>query len=137
MIFSVGGGGESYPNIRARRPANNRGSLKKFTSKIPKPSRKSRRITDKQVTTQPRREPNPISETEYVIDKIVSNSINEDPEHPTAEVGEMTFQVRWYGYDADEDTFEPVRHLPRNKIVSYCRRKKMALPPNINEAESG
>ena len=74
---------------------------------------------------------------EYVVDKVVSHSVNTDTQHPTAAVGETTYRVRWYGYGPDEDTFEPIRHLPRNKVVSYYKRRKLSLPVDIHEAIQG
>ncbi len=74
---------------------------------------------------------------EYVMERIVSHGINEDPEHPTAKVGETTYQIRWYGVDKDGDTYEPIQHIPRNKVVSYYRRKQLPLPDNINSAQAG
>ena len=71
------------------------------------------------------------------MDKVVSHGTNEDPHHPTAKVGETTYRVRWYGYGPDEDTFEPIRHLPRNKVVSYYKRRKLSLPEDIQEAVQG
>ncbi len=74
---------------------------------------------------------------EYVVERIISHGINEDPEHPTARVGETTYRVRWYGYEEKDDTYEPVRNLPRNKIVSYHKRKKLRIPENIDSAIAG
>ena len=74
---------------------------------------------------------------EYVIERVVSHGINEDPDHPTASVGETTYQVRWYGLDRDGDTYEPIRHIPRNKIVSYYKRIKEPLPENLDQAQLG
>ena len=74
---------------------------------------------------------------EYVIDRIVGHGINDDKDHPTAKVGEKLFHVRRFGYTNKDDTYEPVRHLPRNKIVSYCKKKKIPLPENINDAQLG
>ena len=74
---------------------------------------------------------------EYVIDRIVSHRRNEDAEHPTAKFGETVYRVRWYGYDKSDDTFEPIRHLPRNKVVSYYKKIRKELPENINQAQLG
>ena len=75
--------------------------------------------------------------SEYVIDRIVSHGINDDTDHPSADVGETTYRIRWYGYSAKDDTYEPIRHLPRNKVVSYYKRKKLPVPNNIEEAQQG
>lgn len=79
----------------------------------------------------------PFHDEEYVIDRIISHGVNTDEEHPSAEVGEVTYRVRWYGYGAADDTYEPIKHLPRNKVISFCKRKKLPLPDNINEAVAG
>ncbi|MEM9094861.1 MAG: chromo domain-containing protein [Pseudomonadota bacterium] len=76
-------------------------------------------------------------EDEYVIDRIVSHGINEDNNHPSAKPGETVYRVRWYGYSASDDTYEPIRHLPRNKVVSYYKRKRLALPTDIGKAQLG
>ena len=82
------------------------------------------------------REPD-IEEQEYVVDRIISHGINQDENHPSAKVGETTYRIRWYGYKPSDDTWEPIHHLPRNKVVSYYKRKKIRLPSNINEAILG
>ena len=60
---------------------------------------------------------------------------NSREEHPSAQVGETTYRVRWYGQDAKGDTFEPIRHIPRNKVISYYKRKKLSLPDDIDQAQ--
>ncbi len=74
---------------------------------------------------------------EYIIDKIVSHAANTNPEHPSAELGETVYRVRWHDYGPEDDTLEPIRHLPRNKVVAYHRSKKMQLPANIGDAQVG
>ena len=71
------------------------------------------------------------------MERIIDHGINEDPEHPSAQVGETTYRVRWYGQDAKGDTFEPIRLIPRNKVISYYMRKKLALPNDIDQAQMG
>lgn len=68
------------------------------------------------------------------MERIVNHEINKNPDHPTADVGENVYRVRWYGNRPEYDTFEPVRNLPRNKIVSYHRRKRLKMSGNIDEA---
>lgn len=63
--------------------------------------------------------------------------MNEDAEHPSAEVGETTYHVRWYDYEPSEDTYEPIKNLPRNQVVSYYKRKKLTLTDNIEKAQLG
>jgi len=90
--------------------------------------------TVQQPENQPERSTN---EQEYVLERVISHGTNEDPDHPTASVGETTYQIRWFGCDKNDDTYEPIRHIPRNKIVSYYKRIKQPLPGNINEAQMG
>ena len=93
-----------------------------------------RSVAEDEDRTQPNTQ---VEDREFVVDRIVSHGINEDAEHPTARVGDTTYRVRWYGFGAEEDTFEPIHHLPRNKLVSYYKRKKLALPVDIHKAVAG
>ena len=77
------------------------------------------------------------SGAEYVIDKVVDHIINEDEGHPHAKHGDMLYKVRWFGYTPEDDTFEPVHHLPRSQVLSYHRRKQMPVPSNIAKAMLG
>ena len=43
---------------------------------------------------------------------------------------EMLFQVNWFGFPPEENTWEPVSSLPRNLVIQYCRRHSIALPNN-------
>ena len=52
---------------------------------------------------------------QYVINKIVDHQ--ESPEG-------RRYRVRWYGYGADEDTYEPSSHLSANFITRYLRSRK-------------
>ena len=74
---------------------------------------------------------------EYVIDNIVSHGINEDSKHPSAKLGETTYRVRWHGYSPSDDTYELIHHLPRNKVVSYYKKKKLQLPSDLDKAQLG
>ena len=76
-------------------------------------------------------------EQEYVMERIISHGINRDTNHPSAKVGEMTYRVRWYGYPPDQDTYEPIRHLPRNHVVRYHKRRRLQSPANLDEAMNG
>ncbi|CAN8071820.1 unnamed protein product [Agarophyton chilense] len=66
---------------------------------------------------------------EFVIDRIVP--------HIYTPEGEVRYQVRWYGFSPDEDTVEPIEHLPRSKVLSYHRRARVTLPPNLDRAQVG
>lgn len=73
----------------------------------------------------------------YVIYQIISHGVNDDQEHPSARPVEPTYRVPWYGFDSDDNTSEPIRHIPRNKIVSYYERIRQPLPDNLDEAQQG
>lgn len=64
---------------------------------------------------------------EFVIDRIVR--------HVYTPVGEIRYQVRWYGYSPENNTIEPTAHPPRSMILSYQRRTPVALPPNLDDAQ--
>ena len=66
---------------------------------------------------------------EYVIDKLVGHEYSSD--------GTLLFQIRWYGYRPEDDTLQPIRDIPRNHVVTYCRRRKLRLPQSIDDAPLG
>ena len=74
---------------------------------------------------------------EFVIDSIVSHKVNKSRRHRYAKQGENLYRVRWYGFDSDDDTWEPIKHLPRSKVLSYCSRMGFETPKNINDAVDG
>lgn len=74
---------------------------------------------------------------EFVIDKVVDHKVNRNRRHKLANVGELLFKVGWYGYEPDKDTWEPVRHLPQGKILSYVKRDKIDVPRKIDHAIDG
>ena len=74
---------------------------------------------------------------QYVIDKIIDHGENDDENHEYAKVGQTLYRVRWYGYTAKDDTWEPVDHLPRSKVLSYCRRRRLEMPGNIDDSMTG
>ena len=51
--------------------------------------------------------------TTAIIDKIVATELRD---------GEQYYKVRWYDRNADADTWEPISHLPRSKILSFHKR---------------
>ena len=55
---------------------------------------------------------------EYVIDRIVDHGFQEE---------KLILKVRWYGYTAEDATWEPIEQLPRSAEVSYFRRKWLPL----------
>ena len=74
---------------------------------------------------------------EFVIDRIISHEQNNDAEHPHAAFDETLYRVRWYGYQAADDTWEPITHLPRSKVISYHKRKRLAIPDDIQRSMTG
>ncbi len=79
-------------------------------------------------------QPRSVSGTEFPIDRIISCHVNTDRNHPAAALNEPVYRVRWTGFDQQHDTYEPVEHLPRNKIVSFHRNNGTTLLHNLNEA---
>ena len=53
-------------------------------------------------------------ESHYIVDHIVS--AHKDRQ------GHIWFRVRWEGYEADEDTYEPEEHLTKEMVHSFYRR---------------
>ena len=81
-------------------------------------------------------EENQASDTaEFTIKKIVNHKRNRSREHQYAKYGETLFRIRWYGYAASADT--PIRHIPRSKVISYSKRRKIPLPDNLDDAIDG
>ena len=74
---------------------------------------------------------------EFVIDKVVDHKVYRNRRHKFANVGELLFKVRWYGYEPADDTWEPIKHLPRSKVLSYVKRAKIDTPENIDHAIDG
>lgn len=66
---------------------------------------------------------------EYVIESI--------RHHGTTEDGELVHKVRWYGFNDADDTWEPLAHSPRSKVLQYYRRKCLPLPKGIEQALPG
>ena len=71
------------------------------------------------------------------MDSIVDDKVNKSRRHRYAKYGETLYRVRWYDCGPEEDTWEPIRHLPRSKVLSYFRRKKRSIPTDIHKANDG
>jgi Chromo (CHRromatin Organisation MOdifier) domain len=56
---------------------------------------------------------------EFVIDKVVGLHKADD--------GTWRYKVRWYGYTAADDTWEPADHLPGNMVRRYHSRVGISL----------
>ena len=80
---------------------------------------------------------NEVPTEEFVIDKIVNHKINRSRRHRYAKAGEPLYLVRWYGFEEEDDTWEPTKHLPRSKIVSYYRAKKTEILESVEQANDG
>ena len=79
-----------------------------------------------------------VSDTEeFTVEKVVDNKRNRSRKYRYAKYGETLFRVIWYGYAASADTWEPIRHLPRSKVISYFKRRKIPLPDNLDDAIDG
>ena len=100
---------------------------------------KERRRSAKNVTEIPveRGESSANDGREYVLERLRAHGTNEDAEHRFAAVGESMYLVRWEGFEADGDTWEPISHIPRSKVVSYHRTKRSALPKDLHKAQVG
>jgi hypothetical protein len=55
--------------------------------------------------------------TEHVIDRIVS--------HRRDSEGIMQLRIRWFGFDKNEDTWEPLLHIPAELVRRYIKRKRL------------
>ena len=71
------------------------------------------------------------------MESIVAHRKNRSAKHPTAAVGENLYRVRWSGYRPSDDTWEPIAHIPRSHVLRYHKRKKLAIPTNIDDAIDG
>lgn len=52
--------------------------------------------------------------------------------HDRDQDGELWVLVRWWGYDASEDTWEPAHKFDRAKVIQYCQRVGTE-PPMLEE----
>ena len=74
---------------------------------------------------------------EFVIDKIITHRVNKNKKHKYAKLNRNLYRVRWYGYLPSADTWEPVEHLPRSKVLQYFKRMKLSVPHEVDDAVDG
>ena len=73
--------------------------------------------------------PERYEDQEFIIDRLVAHRIAED--------GTTLYQIRWYGYSQNDDTIQPIGDIPRSKVVEYCRRRRLELPHDLENAIAG
>ena len=61
--------------------------------------------------------PSPL-ETEYFVNRILAEDVADD--------GTPLFRVRWTGYGADSDTWEPEEYLPPGMVSRFRNRMRRA-----------
>lgn len=76
------------------------------------------------------------AEGKLASQNIVEEANNEHRKHPYADLNESSYCVRCTGYDAKEDTFEPIHQVPREAVVAYCNRKSLPLPQDLYKAHA-
>lgn len=62
----------------------------------------------------------------YIVDRLLANRND-----LTELLGSLWYLVKWLGIDAQ--TWEPARILRLNIVVRYHNKKKLPLPPNIQD----
>jgi len=117
------------------------------TSSLEEAPRRSARLKQKPSSSEPKRKQKRTKEPaqhasaqletqrdEWVINRIVDTSPDDEDK---SDKPRTLFRVRWYGYDAKSDTWEPAAHLPRSTIVRFCKRKGIELPHDIDQSQIG
>ena len=94
-------------------------------------------VSRKDATSENQAEESGNETEEFLIDIIVAHKVNKSLMHRFSRKGETLFQIRWYRFESDDDTWEPFRHLPRSNILSYCKRIVIVDPDNIHKAIDG
>ena len=73
----------------------------------------------------------------FTIDHIIAHQMNRHFRHHYANYNEVLYRIRWYDREADDNTWEPIHHLPRSKVLSYTRTVKMLIITNIDVVFDG
>jgi hypothetical protein len=55
---------------------------------------------------------------EFVIEQLLSHGVDD---------GNIVMRVRSFGFGSDDDTWEPITHLPKLLVERYAKRNKMAI----------
>lgn len=71
------------------------------------------------------------------MDKMIYHRINRSRRHQYADDRKPLYHVRWRGFEAGDHTWEPTRHLPRRKVLSYNKRKKLPIAETIDQTDVG
>lgn len=64
------------------------------------------------------------SSHEYAIARVISQKVNDDQKHPYDKRGRLTYSVRWYTFDSDDDTFKSTERISHSKTFDYYKRIK-------------
>lgn len=65
--------------------------------------------------------------------KIVSHSTKKSKKHRYANVGDLFYRIRWYGYKPAEDNWQPIQKIQISRITSYHNRKRLPLSANLED----
>lgn len=50
-------------------------------------------------------------------------------------VGKTLYRIQWHSFEACDDTWKPIRHLARSKVLSYYKSTKLPVPETMSEAD--
>jgi hypothetical protein len=56
---------------------------------------------------------------EFVIKRLLSYGVDGD--------GNVVMRVRWFGFGYDDDTWEPITHLPKLLVERFAKRNMMTI----------
>ena len=68
-----------------------------------------------------------------MIVSIVAQKVNKSRRHRYSKKGETLLRIRWYGYESDDDIWEPIRHLSWSMILIYCKRAGIVVPEKFTK----
>lgn len=73
---------------------------------------------------------------EYLREIIVHHKVSHK-HHCYAKKGDTLYCIRWYGYEAEDDTREPTHHLSQSKVLNYRNWLGLDVPTTITNATDG